>query len=88
MKAKLRAWLIDLVREAIRIEAKAKQFSDKYGDDSLAIYRATADSYASRPDAAVMTNISANATTFEPSFEQMQAEALKAQEKYYGPAKN
>lgn len=71
MKAKIRAWLIDLVREAIRIERVASQIP----------VRAT-------PSKSARTEPKPQPINVDTSFEQMQAEALKAQEKYYEPAQN
>lgn len=68
MKDKLRAWLIDLVREAIRIERVASQIP----------VRAT-------PSKPARTEPKPQPIHVDTSFEQMQAEALKAQEKYYEP---
>lgn len=69
-KAKLRAWLIDLVREAIRIERAA---------ESLPRFRKAPDPPPF--DAKTVKVI----IELEPSFEQMQAEAIREQEKYYEP---
>lgn len=62
-KSKLRAWLIDLVREAIRLEKSPEQPQ---------FIRATPRPVASKP----MT------TEPEPSFESMQAKALRELEEY------
>jgi len=79
MKAKLRAWLIDLVREAIRSEAVQP------GNTYSLVSAPTPDNPAvSRPR--LKPAPSEESVHIEPSFEQMQADALKAQEKYYEPA--
>lgn len=79
MKAKFRAWLIDLVREAIRSEAV--QPGNTY---SLVSAPAPDNPAVSCPR--LKPAPSEEPIRIEPSFEQMQAEALKAQEKYYEPA--
>lgn len=77
IKARLRAWLIDLVREAIRIERVA----DRYTVQPEGVVR-----FSERQVAALVPHAAKEVVTIsEPSFEQMQAEALKAQEKYYEP---
>ncbi len=68
-KAILRAWLIDLVREAIRLERAAIQPIS--GQNA---YVAQTKNPASNP-----------VTVSEPSFEQMQATAIQEQEKHYAP---
>lgn len=89
MKAKLRVWLIDLVREAIKLEAKqalglnGNEYTHlKANTKSVAaIKRAEPEIIPQKTEKGAGFTI-----TFTPSFEQMQAEALKAQEKYYEPA--
>lgn len=77
-KAKLRAWLIDLVREAIRLERGArhpfKPERSVFSDFTLPPVNFSA-----------VAEISASPVHIEPSFEQLQAEALAAQEKFYEP---
>ena len=68
-KAKLRAWLIELVREAVRIEcAEWKMIPPKFQDGTL----------AKLPEAPKQQVVAV-----EPSFEDIQAMAIKEQEKYY-----
>lgn len=74
LKAKLRAWLIDLVREAIRIERAASQ-PVRTGAN---VADAATSSLKSQRQPTPLVHL-------EPSFEQMQADAIKAQEKYYEP---
>jgi hypothetical protein len=75
MKYKLRAWLIGIVREAIRIERA-----------SIQPIRSTAPK---PPFAVKQVEAEARKTVesihVELSFEQMQTEALKEQEKHYDP---
>lgn len=75
-KAKLRAWLIDLVREAIRVEFPVVRDS---------IERAVM--VRGKVPTVVYIDPEPNPATIqvEPSFEQMQADALKAQEEFYEP---
>lgn len=75
-KARLRAWLIDLVREAIRIEMKGY---------TMVMPSDFADAVIRKQKPNPQTHIQPSIIQVEPSFEQMQAEALKAQEKYYEP---
>jgi len=75
MKAKFRAWLIELVREAIRMERATSQTYTNVRMHKIEPF-VTAKKEPSE----------AQPVSLEPSFEQMQAEALKAQEKYYEPA--
>jgi hypothetical protein len=77
-KAKLRAWLIDLVREAVALEIS--QYAISAGPTTK---WQVSDAIIPKGKAAVIAAI-----PIELSFEQMQAEALKAQEKYYEPVKN
>lgn len=78
IRAKFRAWLIDLVREAIRTEFPAVR--DSVERAVMVKGKVPAVVYID-PAKAKTESI-----PIEPSFEQMQAEALKAQEKYYEPA--
>ena len=92
IKAKFRAWLIDLVRDAIRSEMAVIAV----GGDLMATvpnptYFPVHGGLSIQPalsysDALAKASVSPQSTPIEPSFEQMQAEALKAQEKYYEPA--
>lgn len=81
LKARLRAWLIDLVREAIRIErAAATQPTMPNKNDALECMfypERYAGKAASKPVTATSIEVG------EKSFEQMQAEALAAQAKHY-----
>lgn len=74
MKAKLRAWLIELVREAIRSE---RTLEHKKIDVSVFAHP---EDKLSRPMKTESAPI-----VIAPSFEQLQAEALAAQEKFYEP---
>jgi hypothetical protein len=71
LKARLRAWLIDLVREAIRIEMGAYTFVMPTDFAAAVTRKATSLKPASKP------------VNPEPSFEQMEREALEQQEKHY-----
>jgi len=79
LKTKFRAWLIDLVREAIRSERV--QPGNTY---SLVSASTLLPDNPKTPAPKSYTDVLDRA--LNPSFEQMQAEALKAQEKYYEPA--
>lgn len=71
MKAKLRAWLIELVRDAIRMECVSIQPVGTAPKPSVTVRAVEATAKQLGP--------------IEPSFEQMQADAIQAQEKYYAP---
>ena len=79
LRARLRAWLIALVREAIRIERAANQpvVAGKipliFHEGELST-RYDINKVASKP-----------VTVSEPSFEQMQTAAIQEQEKHYAP---
>jgi hypothetical protein len=79
LKSELRAWLIDLVREAIRDQ----RIEDMLREESTRpIYPGKLGPFktskpASKPE---------TAPVYEPSFERMEAEAIQDQEKYYEPA--
>jgi len=86
IKQRLRAWLIDLIREAVRAELIARdsqivQFSDYQWKSVASITSATAQKHAQeaivneglKPALFVGDSVSV-------SFEQFQAEALRAQE--------
>ena len=75
-KVKLRAWLIDLVREAIRMEQPRAPFL------SGMIPADTENSNTLRFRATTVIN---SEPPIDPSFEQMQADALKAQKEFYAP---
>jgi hypothetical protein len=79
-KAKLRAWLIDLVREAIRIEHTAEYSIPKTTPKMRAPFNLP-------PPLIKPTNVELTPIVFEPSFEQMQADAIKEQEKFYEPTR-
>lgn len=94
LKDKLRAWLISLVREAMRAEGIAgmpQSHNEPY------LPTATVWSPTKRAPLADMqpwpglgspftrNTVQLATTNSEPSFEQMQAEAIKEQEKYYEP---
>lgn len=88
LKAKLRAWLIDLVREAIRIERYAEQnrkaISFPLREESPECLKQKfryVEDVASKPVTATVTEVQ------EKTFEQLQSESIAAQEKYYEPAK-
>jgi hypothetical protein len=100
LKAKLRAWLIDLVREAIRIEriaARAQEERDMLAKqpDHLAKLRGAmgkawerreSENYPGKlktPKSPVAIEASEIERMLEPSFEQMQAESIRAQEEFY-----
>lgn len=96
MKARLRAWLIELVREAIRSESvqPGNSFSLVAGPTSIPdnpAYR-SADMHPGRVFSGVTkeaweaTNLPTAIQT-EPSFEQMQSAAIAEQAKYYEVAK-
>jgi hypothetical protein len=81
LKARLRAWLIDLVREAIHeqlmqdfptVRQSTEMASIVPGKIPTIVY--VDPKPASKP-----------VTVSEPSFEQMQAAAIQEQEKYYAP---
>lgn len=74
MKARLRAWLIGIVREAIRVERYAEQHP--LTPNTLAAI----EQIKSRA-----INSSIPPISLEPSFEQMQADSIAAQEKFYEP---
>lgn len=78
MRAKLRAWLIDLVREAIRLEFPAIRESVE-GVVSVKGKVPTVV-YIDPPQEKKVESIQVT-----PSFAQLQAEALAAQEKFYEP---
>lgn len=87
MKARLRAWLIDLVREAIRVERLKEQ--GVYDAEFLARHPFLEKL---RPVAPIRTAeqliAAVNETepiVLEPSFEQMQADAIAEQRKFYEP---
>lgn len=78
LKAKLRAWLIDLVREAIRIEFAAHRFEqEKFAFDNFPTYARRVP--ASKPVTATPI------PTQEKSFEQFQDESIAEQATYYAP---
>lgn len=79
-KARLRAWLIELVREAIRVERVAEGYA--------LMPVATRCSMVGMPQTVIRASKPVTATVTkvpEKSFEQMQSESLAAQEKYYAP---
>jgi hypothetical protein len=82
-KLRLRAWLIDLVREAIRREQISARFVIK--PDGVTRFTAAQidDLFPPSPQPA-----SKPLTPTEPSFEQMEREALSAQEKHYEPGES
>lgn len=78
-KAQLRAWLIGAMRDAIRLE----RAMDEPAKTERAIY-------PGRLQPSPMMNVAVKPATVpipDPSFEQMQAEAIQAQEKYYEPSR-
>lgn len=77
LKAKLRAWLIALVREAVRLEQVAWQHEF---DRRIVEGESSGD-----PTPTIRTMSKSQSIFSEPSFDQMQAEAIKEQEKYYEP---
>lgn len=96
-KASIRAWLIDLVREAVRSESvqPGNSFSLVAGPTSIPdnpAYR-SADMHPGRVFSGVTKEAWDKAVidspTFgaEPSFEQMQSAAIAEQAKYYEVAK-
>lgn len=85
-KAKLRAWLIDLVREAIRSEMAVIAV----GGDLMATvpnptYFPVHGGLPIQPARSYSDALAKASASIVPSFEQMQAEALKAQEEFYEP---
>lgn len=66
-KAEFRMWLVDLVRDAVRIELLEYT------------YVRTNPPVAVKPKPPVVPAVT------EPSFEQMQAQAIEAQTKFYAP---
>jgi hypothetical protein len=96
VKAKIRAWLIDLVREAIRIEQFGRDQMSKSPDMTIPTRwdtRIPIPSFSAQPgnfaNSKPFPGISQE--TWEAtnlSFEQMQATAIAAQEKYYEPRKD
>lgn len=74
LKAKLRSWLIELVREAIRSERVQP------GNTYTLVAGPTLI-----PDNPVRPSLKAAPIVIAPSFEQLQAEAIAAQEKFYEP---
>lgn len=87
-KAQLRAWLIDLVRDAVRLESYQQRGNIGLHVEAVESPIWTAERIkqsepalkAKAKPAPIRTPIP------DPSFEQMQAEAIQAQEKYYEPA--
>jgi len=89
---KIRAWLIDLVREAIRreaIETASRQNLEAIGitawelnptDATIKPRKQTSTSLAKTASKPVTPTVAS-----EPSFERSESEALQAQEKYYEP---
>lgn len=98
-KASIRAWLIDLVREAIRVEidtdvsvadvSVAPTLGDKYWDAPPDWMRHAAGMKRDVNVQVVSDPSPDNKTPSysEPSFEQMQSAAIAEQEKYYEVAK-
>ena len=77
--AKLRAWLIDLVREAIRLEwCEQNKIPIPMKTVSGITFHPFAQP-ASKPVTATPTPVT------DKTFEQLQAESIAAQEKYYEP---
>jgi hypothetical protein len=70
VKSRIRAWLIDLVREAIRTEFP-ERWLGPYGNARV----------PQRPASKPVTPLT------DPSFEQMQSQAIQEQEKYYAEPK-
>jgi hypothetical protein len=85
LKARLRAWLIDLVREAIRIERTAELLNKHPTRFVGTMAPRMAPVPMSYSDALSQAAAAPQVIPFEPSFEQLQSEALQAQEKYYEP---
>ena len=77
LKAKLRAWLIDLVREAIRMENAPR--------DPVEAMRRRMPERPPAPHPMMQPEPIGALLTITPSFEQLQAEAIAAQEKFYEP---
>lgn len=75
-KIKLRAWLIDLVREAFRLELGKYSVVMPSDFASMVSSKAAQAKTASRPAATVVS---------EPSFEQQERDSIAAQEKHYAP---
>ena len=84
----IRAWLIALIREAVRLELadvrrqelKAKQFKD-------GIYELDTAKHPIYPGSLGRSEPKPHPTPVaEPSFEQMQAQALQDMENYYAPS--
>jgi hypothetical protein len=77
LKARLRAWLIDLVREAVRLELNAREIALAH-DAKRVVFDFTRDK------ATVLA--SAPVEPIEPSFELLQEQAIQGQEKFYESA--
>jgi hypothetical protein len=82
--AKLRAWLLEIVREAIRLELKRvpfqSQVSSSYIKQSLPPLKFEGVAEYQAPKSEKPT---ASPPPPEPSFEQLQDESIAEQEKHY-----
>ena len=87
MRARIRAWLIDLVREAIRIEYITQaglRAHEAAGNRAWTLNPVTSE-IKPRADYPGKFKTPGDPYTIEPSFEQMQAEAIREQEAFYAP---
>jgi hypothetical protein len=85
VKSRIRAWLIDLVREAIRTEFPERWLGLTEAKRTEVAYNpygnARVVTLPQRPASKPVTPLT------EPSFEQMQLQAIQEQEKYYAQPK-
>lgn len=84
MKAKLRAWLIDLVCEAIRVEMPKADLRNAGAPSPFGIgfKEITPGNWVSDMPKSAGSKVEA-ILQIQPSFEQMQADAIQEQAKFY-----
>lgn len=86
IKGRLRAWLIELVREAIRVEMTAQSYSwFQVKKMELKTENGVDASYPPLPPLRAQGKVKPDPLPTELSFEQIQANAIAEQEKYYEP---
>ncbi len=73
-KQRLRAWLIDIVRDAIRLEREAQAYAEQV---KRSVQPTSHIPLAVKPASNVVT------TPIDKSFEQLERESITEQEKYY-----
>lgn len=86
-RTQLRAWLIGAMRDAIRLEYYAQDALNKHHQPHANAQHSQSGHAASNAMPLYPAPKPVDAPIPDPSFEQMQAEAIQAQEKYYEPAK-